>query len=294
MVKVRDLTPHDVSNIGESMPQAVGGNNAFPSLEDVANLVRSLVNDDGEGATGTPGEGQIVVDNSPSLTRFLNSAIGEMYRELRNVGTKSLIADNYIVENLPVLDGPYGSAAPAPETQVSLGYTGFFDGTQMWPNLTLPINMLMPVEVWQRQTGSEISFSPVPQAQGGLPPAVQGQYLGQWEWRSDAIWFNGALTNCDIRIRYQLKLPMFAGTNIAYASTYIPIQDCVNAVAYKVAAKYAMRLNGPETAAAFDTLAKAEMLQLRNEQVRRQQSIDYNRQSYDSNNGTGGTFGYGY
>lgn len=279
------------------MPTAIGGSNVYPSLEDVANLVRSLVNDDGAGATDTVGEGQIVVDDSsisPALINFLNASIAEVYREMRNVGDKTLIADNYIVLNLPVLNGPYGLSAPAPETQVCLGYTGFFDGTIMHPGFTLPVNMLSPIEVWQRETGSETSFTKVPQAQAALTPGVQGPYLGQWEWRSDGLWFNGALTNCDIRLRYNLKLPLFHGQNLDYSQTFIPIQDCVSAVAYKVAAKFAMRLNSPETAAAFDARAKEEMKELRNESVRRRQGIDYNRQAYGNDNGTGGAFGYGY
>lgn len=270
------------------MPTVIGGSNVYPSLEDVTNLVRSLINDDGAGATGAVGEGQIAVDNpsiSPAMIRFLNAAVKELYRELRNIGDPTLIADNYVLLNLPVINGPEGSATASPETQVSLGYTGFFDGTQMWPAYTLPTNMLMPIEVWQRQTGSNLPFTRVPQAQGAISSAIQGPYMGQWEWRGDAIWFNGATQACDLRIRYQQTFPLPVGPNIDFSTTYIPVQDCVNVVAYKVASKFVMRLNEPAAAQTFDAKAKEEMQQLRNEQVRRAQSIDYGRQGYGSGTG---------
>jgi hypothetical protein len=110
------------------MPNVVVGVNQFPSLEDVTNLVRSLVNDDGAGATDTVGEGQIFVDNpsiSPAMQRLLNASLKELYRELRIAGDPTLIADNYVLTNLPVIFGPEGQGVASPETQQSLGFQGF-------------------------------------------------------------------------------------------------------------------------------------------------------------------------
>ena len=272
------------------MPQAVGGNSVYPTYQDVANVVRSIVNDDGPGATDTVGEGQILVDNysiSPALLHFINLSIGEVYRELRNVGDPTLIADNYIVKNLPVIHGPQGFATPSPETQVSLGYNGFFDGTTIWPNFKLPINMLVPIKLQERGTGSDLPFHEMSQAQNGLPSIVQGESFGMWEWRSDGIWLPGAVQNRDLMLRYQVKFPLAQGPNVNFATTRIMIQDCVSAVAWKTAAKYSMRLSGATpTTAACDAKAKEEMMQLQNEQIRRAQSIDYNRAAYEGNSNT--------
>ena len=56
---------------------AVAGNNVFPSVETVLNLVRSLVMDDMAGATGEVGEGQIFVDNMAVSVTLSNFANGE-------------------------------------------------------------------------------------------------------------------------------------------------------------------------------------------------------------------------
>ena len=79
---------------------------SFPSLETVMNLARSLVNDTQAGLTGTPMEGQILTDNplvSPFTLQFLNSAIRQLYREMRNISDPQLIFDNIILIGLPII-----------------------------------------------------------------------------------------------------------------------------------------------------------------------------------------------
>jgi hypothetical protein len=267
---------------------AVGGVNPYASLEECALLVRTITNDTMPGLTNTVGEGQIVIDNVAldiKLITSLNEAIREVYRELRTVGAPVLIADNYIVGNLPVVYGTQGRGNPDPATQVALQYSGFFDGTQMHSGYTLPINMLMPLRVWQRATGTNLPFVELGQAQDGLTSGYQNYGLGQWEWRSDGLWMNGSIYNYDIRIRYQLKLPLFYGQNIDFSQTYIPIQDCVSAVAYKAAYIIAFSLGSPQ-ATELKARADQEMFHLRNENVRRAQGVVYHRPGYQENCGT--------
>jgi hypothetical protein len=267
----------------------------YPTLQDVANLVRTLVNDDGAGATGTVGEGQIIVDDatvSVKLINALNSALSWMYTSLGNTGDPTLVADNYIVLNLPVIQGVNGVGSPDPAAQVQLGYAGFFDGTAWHPNFKLPTNLLEPTRVWQKITSTNLPFQPMPQAQDGLQPNWQGNRLGEWEWRGDALWFNGAIQNCDIRIRYRLKLPLFRGAAIDYTTTYIPVQECVNAVAYKTAAIIEDSLSNPDGAQKRDTQAGDFMFLLRNAKVRRAQGVQYHRPAYQEGQGTGLGIGF--
>ena len=66
-----------------------------------------------------------------------------------------------------------------------------------------------------------------------------------------------------------------------YASTFIPVQDCEEAVAYKMAAKISKSLSGitPGTSD-LDSKATEAMLQLKNAISRRAQSIEYSREPY--------------
>lgn len=249
------------------------------SLSTIMNLVRALVNDSQAGATGTPGEGQIFTNNpaiSPFTQPFLNSSIRELYRELRNVGQPTLIKDNVIVSGLTPVNGANGLGNPDPATQTYLGFGGYFDGTTINSNLVLPSDVLYMEQVWERQTNSGSSFVPMTQRQSGLGSRPQQPTLAEWEWRNDNIWMVGSTSTVDIRMRYWCALPQFFSDTLDFDSTFVPILDCTDAVAYKTAVKYAVMLGSPGLAD-LRAEAKEQMFQLKNANVRRSQSADFQR-----------------
>lgn len=269
--------------------------NIYPTLQDVADLVRTIVNDDGAGLTGTVGEGQIIVDDtsvSVKLLRAMNLALASVYKEMGNAGDPTLIADNYIVRNLPTINGVNGAGSPDAAAQVALTYTGFFDGTMWHPTFKLPANMFQPTRVWQRVTATNLPFAPLSQAQDGLTPGMQGNLLGAWEWREDGLWMNGSTQNCDIRIRSQVKLPLFRGNNLDWTTTYIPMQECVNPIAYRTAEILEHSLGNPEASATMQAKGDREIFLLKNSRVRRNQGVDYSRPSYQEGSGTGLAMGF--
>jgi hypothetical protein len=277
------------------MPTVIAPLTNYPTLEEAANLIRTLVNDDGAGATGTVGEGQIIVDDatvSVKLRNAMNSALLWLYQSMGNIGDPTLIFDNYTVLGLPPVHGVNGIGSPDPSAQVALLYSGFFDGNQMWPNFKLPATMLEPTRVWQRVTSTNLPYAPLPQAQDGLAPNWQGNLLGAWEWREDGLWMNGSIQNCDIRIRGRKKLALFYGTNIDYSTTYIPLMGCTNAVAYKAAAIIEGSLSNPEVEQKREAQADAHLMLLRNSKVRRAQGVPYHRPAYQEANGVGLGIGF--
>jgi hypothetical protein len=267
-----------------NVPQSTGST----SLATIMDLVRALVNDTQAGATGTPGEGQIFTNNpaiSPFTQPFLNSSIRELYRELRNVGQPTLIKDNVIITNLPVVNSPtYGSGQPDSAVQVYLSTSGFFDGVSIDSSYLLPGDMIYPEKLWERATGTNDNFTAMTQPQFGLPPVQQSEWLGQWEWRGDQIWMPGSTQARDIRMRYWAQLSQFFSATLDFNSTYVPILDCTDAVAYKTAVKYARMLGSP----GLEDLkqeAAVQMFQLKNATTRRAQSITYNRIPYGNSDG---------
>src|SRR5271166_5742618 len=208
-----------------NLPQATGST----SLATIMDLVRSLVNDTQAGATDTPGEGQIFTNNpaiSPFTQPFLNSSIRELYRELRNVGDPVLIKDNVILEGLPIINSPtQGLGQSDPAVQTVLSTSGYFDGVQIWPNFTLPSDMLYPTKLWERATGSNDPFREMDAPSGGLSSLLQGTCLRQWEWRNNNLNFRGATQQRDIRMRYYCSLPQFFSSTMDFASTYVPVMD---------------------------------------------------------------------
>ena len=267
-----------------NIPQLSGST----SLETIANLARSLVNDTQAGATGTPGEGQILVDNpaiAPFMQPFLNSAIRKLYRMLRNVGDPVLIKDNVIITGLPVVNSPTeGLGNPDPTVQTYLSTTGYFDGVQLWPNLLLPGDFLYPIQLWERATGTVDNFQPMQQVQGGLPGQQQSTVLGKWEFRNGNLNFEGATTSRDVRIRYYCSLAQFFSQTLDFSSTYVPVPDCTDFLAYEVAVLYATMLGSPGLVS-LQAERNDQMFQLKNATTRRAQGIDYHRQPFGNSSG---------
>lgn len=254
---------------------------SFPSLENVMNLARSIVNDTTAGVTNTPGEGNILTDNptiAPFAQQFLNSAIREVYRELANVGDPQLIVDNWIVEGLTPVNGAGGLGGPDPAVQVQLTTQGYFDGTSINPILLLPSNMMYPLRLWERQNGTNNPFRDMHQP-GALPSRNQTTALIDWEWRDNMLCFVGATETRDVRMRFIQALPQFFGNTINYASTYVPIQDSCDAIAYKLAYKYEGMLGSPQLKQT-QTDAVEQMRQLKNATTRRAQSQEFNREPF--------------
>lgn len=275
----------------------------YPTLATVANLVRVYQNDWQAGATGTPGEGQITTDTSPQMMPAMNAAIREMYRKLRNIGDPTLIRDNVQV-NLPA------NAVTGPNIQTYLSQQGYFDGSVLQPSPTLPPDLLKPLALWEQQTGSGLPFVPMNEPQAGLPSTWnQGYALRFWEWRGgasftagtgggDALWFVGALCPITIRIRYQAALTQFINSYPSYplvfASTYVPLMDCEDYLAYAVSFIVARAVSGMTPPVADLKASRDDALNdLRIAITRRAQEIEYMRQSYsDGNPGAGpGWFG---
>jgi hypothetical protein len=268
-------------------PSTAGG---YPSMETVMNLVRVYLNDWQAGATNTPGEGQITTDTSPQTLPAFNACLRELYRELRNVGAPVLICDNVLV-NLPA------NGATGPGTQTYLGMSGYFDGQTLQPSPTLPVNLLFPLELWEQQTGSSLPFVPMCQPQAGLPSVFNQTFaLRYWEWRGgapftpgaggpDALWFCGALCPITIRMRYLAALTQFVSP-LTFASTFIPVMDCEDVLAYKIAYKISRSISGMTPPVADLKACAAEALaQLRNEVVRRAQEVEYHRQPFGGHGG---------
>jgi hypothetical protein len=266
---------------------AIGGQNNYPSLNDIANLARSLVNDDKAGATGTPGEGQILVNSSVTLQNLMNSAIRETYRDIRIMGQTTLIRDNYILYDLTPVNSALGVGVMNPAVQVSLSALGYFDGLMTNPDLLLPGDLIFPLEMWERQNGSNNPFGMMQQSTGALTPRNQTQSLGQWEWRTDQIWMNGATQSRDIRLRYICTYVSLAAPDIDWNNTFVPIMDSQEAIADKITVRYSARLGGDSLQYAMQK-ADTSIMRLRQQVTRTRQEIDFQRPAFGNGAGLAG------
>jgi len=255
---------------------AVGGNVRYPNLQSIADQFRSSINDTFNNTTGT-GTGQgtqagLIMSNlNPDLVTFTDQAIPEIFSDLRNVGDPELILDNYILLGIPAL------AQQDSTVQVALSYAGFFNGFS-WSNVwTLPIGMSRLLAVWERQSGTTNSFSPMKNAPFGIGGGWQNNYMGQYEMREGMLWMPGALQALDLRIRCRIGYPSPSfSANLNYSTTYVPVLDCRNAIVAKMRIQYALRF-APELYATCIQEEARQMSKLRLEVVRGMQAQENER-----------------
>ena len=257
---------------------------SYPAISTITNLVRSDVRDDMAGATNTIGEGQILVDNlttSVTMANFFNSAVRELSRQLRLVRAPMLIADNYIIYDIPPLAGPMGFQVADPAVQVSIGFNGYYDGTAWLSAYALPQGVFQVMRCWERENSSQNTFADMGEPQDGLAGVYQTNGFGVWEWRQDMICLPGSLDFRDLRIRYLMILNTIFVASAPPATTYLPIMDCEESIARKIGRMYARRQGGSmyQIAQQEEKDATNDFL---NEQVKRQQGANYQTLAYGS------------
>lgn len=149
--------------------------------------------------------------------------------------------------------------------------------------------------VRQRQHGSNSQFIPMTQAQEGLATGLKNNWLGQWEWRGYQIFMNGSVVAQDLMIRYLSGQPPINVVPAQFALTNIYILDCQDALANMIASMYGgARGANADAIKKVDAAADEAIDEMATEYVRRQQTVNYQRISYQdggSENGDNTTLG---
>ena len=248
-----------------SAPSLVTGN--YPTCEDVMNFARAAGNDMLQSTSGA-----ILTDGAPFTLSYLNAAIEQVAKELANNGCPQTIIDNELLAPLTPVPNP------DPSIQTFISQDGYFDGLVMHKVPFLPPNMILPLDVWERQVNSGQQFQLMRQPQGGLPSCPQTQWLGQWEWRQGQINFVGSLSSEEIRVRYLGSLPK-VGNTADFSKTVIQVQGGTRALGYWVLTFFA-EARGSAMAQIARQHAEETTEQLVIEFVRAQQRIAYRPRGY--------------
>lgn len=255
--------------------------NVYPTPESVMNLARATINDMLRSSAG-----QILTDPAPFSLEFINAAIEACQEYLAVNGIPTQIVDNFILTPLTA------TTSSDPDTQVFVGYQGYFDGVAMNATPALPSDLIVPLRVWQRQTGSSSNFCPMEPARDGIRSGQPGSVFGNWEWRQGAIYLNGCTTTQDLRIRYEQSLTDLA-TSANFSTVTIPIPQSKRALAYLVAYQYAISRGSPQAPTVLQ-MAEEAMNQIINRQIRADQRIPYRPRGFRSGNSIDGSLSGSY
>lgn len=253
---------------------------AFPTMAEIMDLVRSIVDDTFPGLGGQMG--RVFTNDAPFTIPYFNAAFRWIQRKLRQEGATFPIIDNVILPALPpVLN-------PNPEIQTYVSFNGFFDGVNMNKIPRLPSDCMQVLNVWERGTGTNLPFCPIFEPEGGLTSRFQYQRNGAWEWRQYRINLPGATQLTDLRIRYQAGLPPLDVPPEDFDETTVNILDCQDTIANHMAYMFARARGAADTTSVKEDRDES-MDDMVNDWVRRSQSITYRRPAYgyggDDNNG---------
>ena len=237
------------------------------------NLGRALINDMIRVAGG-----MILTDTAPFTNPFLNSAVRKTQRYLANNGLFSNVVDNAILTPIT----PVANQDPA--TQIFISALGYYNGTNTISTPVLPPDLILPLNLFQRQTGSGSAFVAMTPAKQPLASRIPGPYFSEWEWRNDALNMVGCTNTMDLRVRYEARLPRISPTANLLQTT-INIRDGEDALGFGVCMIYAFSRGAAQRAEAKASW-KEECDELINRYVRKDQRIAVRPMGYAAGGGT--------
>ena len=234
------------------------GSTAYNTAGQITSLVRSLLND---------AAGNLFTDTV--LLPYANSAYRKVQRGLANVQSGIFLSDDALLV-VP--------AVSAPDASLQVCIT---DATA--PPNQLPIDLLVPLKLWERASGSSDDFVEMTGLtnHGGLPSQPQGLNLEYWEWRADGLYFLGATQDVQIRLRYQKSFP-----DLVDASSAVLIRNAQEAIVYFTAAMASAARGAPQ-AVRWDAAGSEALEDLIARAVQREQHSGRRRRPYTWRSGSG-------
>jgi hypothetical protein len=234
----------------------VVGTTAYNTAGQITALIRSLLND---------AAGNLFTD--AVLLPYVNVGYRKTQRALANVGSGTFLSDDalLVVTAIAEVDA---------SAQVSIT-----DATA--PPNQLPPDLLVPVKLWERASGSTDEFVEMTDMtdHDGLPSQEQSLTLDYWEWRADGLYFLGATQDTQIRLRYQKSYP-----DLVDATSPVLIRQAQEALAYAAAAMAGAARGAPQ-AARWDAAAADALDDLVVRATQREQQSGRRRRPFSSRTG---------
>ena len=149
--------------------------------------------------------GNLLDYTQANTQQIFNNAWRKFQDALIEAGSKKF-QEEVVIEGIP----PVTNFDPA--VQCSISWFQIFDGDNYYTTPVLPSNLVTPLWMSERQSGSCAQF-PWPDTPNmdfyvdGLPMNQKYCFNGCWEWRDEVIYYPGATQSVDFRIRYRINMP---------------------------------------------------------------------------------------
>lgn len=232
--------------------------------------------------------GDIFADSQAYVLPTINLAWRKLQERLDD-SSHPRLRNEIVLRNLPVV------TPLDPAVQQYINWLGFFNGTTFLTPASLPgcpvlpPDFMAPLEIWERQsvggTGTNLNrFVEMRPTVGRLPATQKGSWNGIWDWREDALYFNGAILPTDQRHSYRAFLPDIVAAGGGFAATPVPIMRSARALAYYAAAEF-VEPRGSLLAASFAAQGDAAADMIDNRQAKLLQYTNLRRRSVYNSSG---------
>ncbi len=239
----------------------------YSTAEQVLEAARIMANDMQMSV-----DGDILADTQPYIFPMLQLCYEKLYKRLVRAGVNTYNRTLVVPGLLPVAN-PAGIADPT--LQVQLLYTGYYDGVTMHANPRLPDDLIMPLEIWERQSLTNTRWRAMGQVSDSITTSFQTFWFGEWDWEEDQLWFPGATQTNDIKVRYIARPPRLTGPD-----SFVMINDCKVALAALVGEMASKSRGGLEASAIFKQEADNEIQLLIAPTARKEQYASYVRRAF--------------
>lgn len=257
------------------MPVIPGTAAPFPTANEVLNRARAITNDAARSLAGN-----LLSNSQPYTFEDANRAYEDLQYELANHGYEDMIFDT-VINALPACDA---SVVTDPAIQLYISYSGFFDGVNILGTPVLPNDMMIPLRLWERQSGTLQNFYQVSPVNDGLPSIGRNGSLRYWDWINNTIYLVGATQVQDVRLRYVRRLQALVD-----GDSLVQIPDSKDAMANLIAYTFA-KSRGSQLADSFKADAMEDITRMCTRTSRKKQRGSHRRIGYGQRQSSG--FGY--
>lgn len=240
---------------------SVAPSTPYDTAESILNTARSISAD---AATSNGLAGDILADSQPYVFPLLAKCYRDLQDDLISKGVETFSKYGFIYGVSP-------TQATNPRVNVTISYQGYFNGQTVVPNVTLPADLIKPLELWEAIQGQN-SWSPMRPVSDSISSRPASSRFGVWDFQNDILILPGSSQPEDLKLKYLCYAPDLTGPNsVAY------VVRCQTALANKLVAAVSKMLGGVEMAGIFEADEKKAVELIVNRTARKEAYQSFNR-----------------
>lgn len=203
----------------------------------------------GKVETLQPIGGQLVGNGNSFSQQVANDAWRKLQNRLADLRYSGLQQEQ-VFADVPQVSGT------DPLLQVSIGYNGYFNGSNTVSTPALPQNLIRPYELTERTFGSGALFTTMDELLYAIPRVPKTNWNRQWLWRADTLYMPGSLVATDMTMVFAAFLADFVDSSVPWFQASMPIMYCLDAMTDYLCREIMVARGRMDAAVAFQASAE--------------------------------------